>query len=109
MSTPFANYQYEIYLQGMAGVRPEHPVGWAELEEAARQALAPEPRGYLFGGASTEDTMRANLEAFRRRRIVPRMLEDVSERDVSRTILGTAMPAPVLLAPVGVQSILHPD
>ncbi len=109
MSTPFANYQYEIYLRGMAGERPEHPVGWAELEEAARQALAPEPRGYLFGGASTEDTMRANLEAFRRHRIVPRMLNDVSERDVSRTILGTAMSAPVLLAPIGVQSIVHPD
>src|SRR4051812_25696059 len=106
---PFANYQYEIYLQGMAGVRPDHPIGWAELEAAAEQALAPEPRGYLFGGASTGDTMRANLEAFRRRRIVPRMLEDGSERDLSRTILGTRLPAPVLLAPIGVQSILHPD
>ena len=106
---PFANYQYEIYLQGMAGVRPDHPVGWATLEAAAEQALAPEPRGYLFGGASTEDTMRANLEAFRRRRIVPRMLEDVSERDLSRTVAGTRLPAPVLLAPIGVQSILHPD
>ena len=98
---PFANYQYEIYLQGMAGVRPDHPVGWGDLEAAAEQALAPEPRGYLFGGASTEDTMRANLEAFRRRRIVPRMLEDDSERDLSRTVLGTPRPAPVLLAPVG--------
>ena len=106
---PFANYQYEIYLQGMAGVRPDHPVGWADLEAAAEQALAPEPRGYLFGGASTEDTMRANLEAFRRRRIVPRMLEDVSDRDLSRAVLGTPLPAPVLLAPIGVQSILHPE
>ena len=53
--------------------------------------------------------MRANREAFRRWRIVPRMLEDVSERDLSTTVLGTAMPAPVLLAPVGVQSIVHPD
>jgi lactate 2-monooxygenase len=106
---PFANYQYEIYLQGMAGQQPDHPVGWADLEAAAEAALDPGPRGYLFGGASTEDTMRANLEAFRRRRIVPRMLEDVSERDLSATVLGTAMPAPLLLAPVGVQSILHPD
>jgi isopentenyl diphosphate isomerase/L-lactate dehydrogenase-like FMN-dependent dehydrogenase len=37
------------------------------------------------------------------------MLEDVSERDLSRTILGTRLPAPVLVAPIGVQSILHPD
>jgi lactate 2-monooxygenase len=106
---PFANHQYEFYLRGMAGERPGHPVGWAELEEAARQALEPEPRGYLFGGAGTEDTMRANLAAFRRRRIVPRMLRDVSQRDLSTAVLGTAMPAPVMVAPVGVQSIVHPD
>jgi isopentenyl diphosphate isomerase/L-lactate dehydrogenase-like FMN-dependent dehydrogenase len=52
--------------------------------------------------------MRANLDAFRRWRIVPRMLRDVSERDLSVEVLGTAMPAPVLLAPIGVQSIVHP-
>jgi lactate 2-monooxygenase len=108
-AAPFANYQYEIYLQGTAGQQPDHPMGWAELERAAEAALDPGPRGYLFGGSGTEDTMRANLEAFRRRRIVPRMLRDVSTRDLSCTVLGTAMPAPVLLAPVGVQSIVHPD
>jgi isopentenyl diphosphate isomerase/L-lactate dehydrogenase-like FMN-dependent dehydrogenase len=109
MSAPFAGHQYEFYLRGMAGERPEHPVAMAHVEAAAEAALAPEPRGYLFGGASTEDTMRENLAAFRRHRIVPRMLNDVSERDLSRTVLGTAMPAPVLLAPIGVQSIVHPD
>jgi lactate 2-monooxygenase len=108
-AAPFANFQYEIYLQGMAGTVPAHPVGWAELERAAEEALEPGPRGYLFGGAGTEDTMRANLEAFRRRRIVPRMLRDVSQRDLSCEVLGTPMPAPVLLAPVGVQSIVHPE
>jgi lactate 2-monooxygenase len=108
-AAPFANFQYEIYLQGMAGTVPAHPVGWAELERAAEEALEPGPRGYLFGGAGTEDTMRANLDAFRRRRIVPRMLRDVSQRDLSCEVLGTPMPAPVLLAPVGVQSIVHPD
>jgi lactate 2-monooxygenase len=108
-ATPFANYQYEIYLRGMAGERPDHPMGWAELEAAALERLEPGPAGYLFGGASTEDTMRANLEAFRRHRIVPRMLRDVSVRTLRRTILETDLPAPVGLAPVGVQSIVHPD
>ncbi len=41
--------------------------------------------------------------------IVPRMLRDVSQRDLATSVLGTALPAPVLLAPVGVQSIVHPD
>ena len=50
-----------------------------------------------------------NAEAFRRRRIVPRMLRDVAERDLSTELLGTAMPAPLMLAPIGVQKILHED
>jgi isopentenyl diphosphate isomerase/L-lactate dehydrogenase-like FMN-dependent dehydrogenase len=64
---------------------------------------------YVFGGAGTEDTMRANAAAFRRWRIVPRMLRDVGQRELACTVLGTAMPAPVGLAPVGAQSIVHPD
>ncbi len=53
--------------------------------------------------------MRSNTEAFRRWRIVPRMLRDVSQRDLSVEVLGTQMPAPLLLAPIGVQSIVHPE
>lgn len=108
-ANPFANYQYEIYLGGMAGQVPDHPVGWADLEAAAHDALEPGPRGYLFGGSGTEDTMRENLAAFARHRIVPHMLNDVSERELGRTVLGTTMAAPVLTAPIGVQSILHPE
>ncbi len=52
--------------------------------------------------------MDANREAFRRRRIVPRMLRDVAERDLSTTVLGTAMPAPLMLAPIGVQKASTP-
>jgi isopentenyl diphosphate isomerase/L-lactate dehydrogenase-like FMN-dependent dehydrogenase len=107
--TPFGNYQYEIYLRGLAGQLPELPVAWDALERAAAEKLDEGARGYVFGGAGSEDTQRENLEALRRWRIVPRMLRDVAVRDLHTTVLGTAMPAPVLLAPVGVQSIVHPD
>jgi lactate 2-monooxygenase len=53
--------------------------------------------------------MRANLEAFRRWRIVPRMLRPVRARKLRTAVLGTEMPAPVLLAPIGVQTLVHPD
>ena len=109
MSQQPGDWQYEIYLRGATGELPRQPLSWAELERRAAEALEPEPRGFVWGGAGTGDTMRANLEAFRRWRIVPRMLRDVSERDLRTTVLGTQMPAPVLLAPVGVQTILHPD
>ncbi len=107
--TPFGNYQYEIYLQGLAGTLPELPMDWGALEAAAEAVLDEGARGYVFGGAGTEDTQRENLEAFRRWRLVPRMLRDVSVRDTATTILGTQLPAPVLLSPVGVQSIVHPE
>ncbi len=110
MSTPFANFQYGIYLEGaLNGKRPSHPMAWDALEAEATARMAPGPRGYVNGGAGTEDTMRANLDAFKARRIVPRMLRDVETRSLERTVLGTTMPAPLLVAPIGVQSIVHPD
>jgi lactate 2-monooxygenase len=104
-----ADYYREIYARGMGGEQPSIPVSVAELERAAREAMEPRTASYVFAGAGTGDTMEANREAFRRWRIVPRFLRDVSERDLTTTVCGTEMPAPVLLAPIGVQKIVHPD
>jgi lactate 2-monooxygenase len=108
---PFGDYYREIYAKGMlAGERPTLPMAWEELEHRAQEALDDRAVAYVFGGAGSEDTMRANLEAFRRWRIVPRVLrQDLSVRDLSVELLGTQMPAPVLLAPIGVQTLLHPE
>jgi lactate 2-monooxygenase len=104
-----ADYYREIYMRGLAGESPAVPVSVADLELAATAAMEPRAAVYVGAGAGSEDTIRANAEAFRRHRIVPRMLRDVSERDLSTTVLGTEMPAPLLLAPIGVQTILHED
>ncbi|MGN6372278.1 MAG: lactate 2-monooxygenase [Solirubrobacteraceae bacterium] len=107
---PFSNYEHEIYLAGMlGGRRPARPVDWRELERSAYAMLPRSARGYIQGGASLGETMRANREAFDRWRIVPRMLRDVSERTLQRTVLGTKLQAPVLLAPIGVQTVAHPE
>ncbi|MGO9761673.1 MAG: lactate 2-monooxygenase [Solirubrobacteraceae bacterium] len=105
----FANFQFEIYAHGLGGQTPALPISASELEARARERLSVEAFGYVAGGAGSELTMAANLSAFARRQIVPRMLRDVSERNLKTSVLGTAMAAPVLLAPVGVQSIVHPD
>jgi lactate 2-monooxygenase len=107
VTEPFANYQNEIYLHGLSGTYPELPCEPGQLEDLARERLAPEPFGYVAGSAGTESTARANRAAFDRWRIVPRFLRDVSSRDLSREVLGTRFPAPVALAPVGVQGIVH--
>ena len=109
MATPFANFQNEIYLRGTTGERPPFTTDLAGLEEAARGVLSAEAFGYVAGAAGSGATARANRAAFERLRIVPRLLRDVSERDLSVTLFGQALPAPVLLGPVGVQTIVHPD
>jgi L-lactate dehydrogenase (cytochrome) len=104
-----ADYYREIYARGLGGETPASPVAVAELEQQAKEAMDPKAANYVWAGAGTEDTIDANLEAFRRRRIVPRMLRDVAARDLSTTVLGTAMPAPLLLAPIGVQKVVHDE
>ncbi len=101
--------QMQVYLAGMQGQRPTTPMTYEQLEEQARQRLSPEAYGYVAGGAGGEETMRANRAAFERWQIVPRMLRDVSQRDLRVQVLGASMPAPVMLAPIGVQSIVHPE
>ncbi len=109
MAAPFASYQNEIYFRGMSGERPPFTTDLAGLEDAAREKLDPQAFGYVAGSAGSGSSARANRAAYERWRIVPRMLRDVGERDLSTTVLGTSMPAPVLLAPIGVQTIVHPD
>ena len=90
----FANFQLEIYARGLIEETPKLPVSAAELQECARDVLSAEAYGYVAGGAGAERTVQANLQAFERWKIVPRMLRDVSVRDLSTSVLGTVMPAP---------------
>jgi L-lactate dehydrogenase (cytochrome) len=104
-----ADYYREIYLRGLGGETPAVPVSVAALEAQAVAAMEPRAANYVGAGAGSEDTIRANTAAFARHRIVPRMLRDVSERDLSTTLLGTPMPAPLMLAPIGVQVVVHEE
>ncbi|MFF0524474.1 lactate 2-monooxygenase [Actinomadura nitritigenes] len=104
-----ADFQNSIYLQGLGDVRPPLPTDLTKLEGLAEGVLSAQAFGYVAGSAGSEATARANRDAFDRWRIVPRFLRDVAHRDLSVEVLGTAMPSPVLLAPIGVQSIFHPD
>ena len=86
---------------------PEWPVAAADWERAAEELLEPGPFGYIAGGAGSESTMRANLDAFDRWRLRPRMLTGNAVRDISVEVLGMRSPAPFFLAPIGVLSIAH--
>ena len=97
--------QNQIYISGES----PWPVGAEEWEARAAEQLDAGPYGYIAGGAGAESTLRANREAFERRRLRPRMLAAEAQRDISVQILGTRSPFPFLLAPIGVLSIAHAE
>src|SRR5918992_1050403 len=99
--------QTAIYLRGVSGIRPRVPLDAEKLEAKARRAMSREAFAYVAAGAGNEDTVRANRAAFRRWRIVPRMLRDVSERDTTVELFGHRLPGPFLIAPVGVLELAH--
>ena len=101
--------QTSIYLGGVSGGRPRVPVAFEALEKAAREAMSPEAFAYVAAGAGSEGTVAANRAAFDRWRIVPRMLRDVFERDLSVELFGRRLPTPFLLAPIGVLELAHPQ
>jgi L-lactate dehydrogenase (cytochrome) len=105
----YADFQNEIYLNGLAGVVPPLPTDLTRLEALAKQKLSREAYDYVAGSAGTGDTARANREAFRRWRLVPRMLRGSAGCDLSTTVLGQTLPVPVLLGPIGVLRQLHPE
>src|SRR5438067_2445393 len=107
--TAIQSRQMQIYSAMLTGEKQAVPLPVADLEAAAAKLLKPEALDYIAGGAGGERTMRANLEAFDHWRIVPRMLRDVSQRDLSVEIFGSKLPAPVILGPVGVQELVHAD
>jgi lactate 2-monooxygenase len=101
--------QREIYVAGVGGQRPAVPVAQAELEKAAQAAMSPEAWAYVAGGAGREATMDANRAAFEKWRIVPRVLRDVEQRDLSIDLFGQRLPSPLLLSPIGVLEMVHRD
>ncbi len=109
MSQPLESYQDEIYLTGLTGAVPDFPTDLSRLEQAALAVMTPRAHDYVAGAAGSGDTAAENLAAFRRWRIVPRMLTDVSTPSYSTTLLGTDFTVPFLLAPVGVLGIAHAD
>ncbi|MEO7059896.1 MAG: alpha-hydroxy-acid oxidizing protein [Lapillicoccus sp.] len=98
-----------IYRAGVLGRRPVVPTDPTELESRARRAMSAQAWAYVAGGAGDGATVRANRAAFDRWVIVPRMLRDVSRRDLSVELYGRTLPAPVLVAPVGAPGLVARD
>jgi lactate 2-monooxygenase len=105
----YGDYQMEIYLGGLQGKLPRYPVDYASLERAAAEVLPPWVHSYVAGGAGDGHTQQANVEAFSRYGIVPRMLVGATERDLSVSLFDMRLPNPLFMAPVGVLGVCSQD
>jgi lactate 2-monooxygenase len=105
----FGDYQLEIYLQGLSGILPSHPMAFAELETRAQAAMPPSVWSYVAGGAGDERTQRVNVTAFERWGVMPRMFVGATERELSIDLFGLTLPSPVFMAPIGVMGICAQD
>ncbi len=96
-------------MRGLGGQRPRVPTAPVPLEAAAERHMRPDAFAYVAGSAGAERTAQANLSAFERVHLLPRRLVGRESRDLSVTLFGETYPAPLLLAPVGVLELAHPD
>ena len=85
------------------------PVNVAEYLERAAALVEPNVWCYFEGGAGDEVTLRANVAAFRRWLLRPRMLVDVGEVSTATTVLGTPVSMPLLVAPFAMHRLLDPE
>jgi lactate 2-monooxygenase len=109
MSEPFGTYEFEIYLAGLQGIVADLPMTYAELADRAEAALPPWVWSYVAGGAGDEHTQRANVDAFLKWALYPRMLVGAAQRDLTVELFGLRLPSPLFLAPVGVIGLCAQD
>jgi lactate 2-monooxygenase len=105
----YGDFQVDIYENGVQGVMPCYPVDFATLETKAGEVLPWWVYSYVAGGCGDEHTARANVEAFTKWGLVPRMFNGAYERDLSISLYGIDLPTPIFMAPVGVIGLCAQD
>ena len=79
------------------------------LEGRARDTLSPGAFAFAAGGADDEITLADNIAAWRRLRLRPRMLRDITAIDTRVSVLGERIAMPLLVAPTGRHRLFHPE
>jgi 4-hydroxymandelate oxidase len=85
------------------------PINLFDFEAIAKERLPKEEYDYIAGGATDEISIDRNRRAYESWALRPRVLRDVSELDLSTTVLGTKVNLPVLIAPCGAHKRAHPE
>src|SRR5438094_1360234 len=80
-----------------------------DLRQAARRKVPRAFFDYAEAGSYSQETLRANREDLERIKLRQRVLVDVSQRDLTTTIMGERVALPLALAPIGLCGMQHGD
>lgn len=80
-----------------------------DFKQAAKRLLPRAIYDYMAGGSDDETALRNNLTAFDQYNLIPDVLVDVSNIDMSVNVLGVDMKLPFYLSPSGGSGLFHPD
>ena len=105
----FGAYQNEIYLAGLSGRLPRFPMRFDELEAKAHAAMPESLVSYVAGGCGDERTQDANVAAFDKWGLMPRMFVGAKRRDLSVELFGMKLPSPLFMSPIGVLGLCAQD
>jgi isopentenyl diphosphate isomerase/L-lactate dehydrogenase-like FMN-dependent dehydrogenase len=105
----FGAYQNEIYVAGLSGRLPSYPMRFSELEAKAHAAMPAGLVSYVAGGCGDERTQEANVEAFDKWGLWPRMFVGAKQRDLSIELFGMRLPSPLFMSPIGVLGLCAQD
>lgn len=78
-----------------------------DFRKLARRRLPSPLFHFMDGGADDETTLRSNTSAFDACQLLPSTLADISDLDISTTVLGHKIDWPVIMAPTGINRLLH--
>jgi lactate 2-monooxygenase len=105
----FGDYQNEIYFAGLSGRQPRFPMSFNELAAKAHATLPKSVVSYVAGGCGNERTQDANVAAFDRWGLMPRVFVGAAQRDMSIELFGMKLPTPLFMSPIGVIGICAQD
>jgi lactate 2-monooxygenase len=105
----FGDFQMGVYIDAVNGINSRYPFDSESIERKASEALPDWVYRYVSAAAGDGRTQRANIAAYSRYGIIPRMMVSPPERDLSITLFGQRFDTPVFLCPIGLIGLCAPD
>ena len=109
MTKNFGDWQWTVYGDAVHGISSRFPFDFESIERKAIDALPDWVYRYVSAAAGDGRTQRANVDAFSRYGIIPRMMVSPPERDLSINLFGKHLPSPIFMPPVGLIGLCAPD